>query len=69
MCSSDLPGFDGDETKLGFSPEELDYLRRFKAQNDEWLKTTIAQDRDGVPEITYEAIDTSLVPPRPRKYD
>lgn len=63
------PDFDGDETKLGFSPEELDYLRRFKAQNDEWLKTTIAQDRDGVPEITYEAIDTSLVPPRPRKYD
>jgi succinate dehydrogenase / fumarate reductase flavoprotein subunit len=63
------PAFNGDESQLGFSPEHLDYMRRFKAQNDEWLKSTIAVDRDGVPEISYEEIDTSLVPPRPRKYD
>ena len=41
-----------------------------KAQNDKWLKTTIAlPGKDGEPELTYESVNTSLVEPKPRKYD
>lgn len=42
----------------------------FEAQNRKWLKSTIAtwnHDRQQ-PELTYEEIDTSLIPPRPRLY-
>jgi succinate dehydrogenase / fumarate reductase flavoprotein subunit len=42
----------------------------FEANNQKWLKSTIAvwnQDA-GQPEITYEEVDTSLIPPRPRLY-
>ncbi|HIE79865.1 MAG TPA: hypothetical protein EYQ03_04245, partial [Nitrospinaceae bacterium] len=34
-----------------------------------WLKTTVAQYKNNQPEITYEEVNTSLVTPRPRKYD
>lgn len=33
-----------------------------------WLKTTIAKYRPGGPELSYEAVDTSLLKPRERKY-
>ena len=52
-----------------FPHEHLDYMKRFEENNKKWLKTTIAQYKDNEPEITYEEIDTSLVTPRPRKYD
>jgi succinate dehydrogenase / fumarate reductase flavoprotein subunit len=55
--------------KDAFSPEHLDYMKRFEANNEKWLKTTIATYKNGGPEITYEQVDTSLVAPRPRKYD
>ncbi len=42
---------------------------RFEQNNQRWLKTTIAgHSADGEPEITYEEVDTSLIPPRPRLY-
>jgi succinate dehydrogenase / fumarate reductase flavoprotein subunit len=33
-----------------------------------FLKTTIAEHTPDGPRITYEPVDTSLIPPRPRKY-
>ncbi len=52
-----------------FKPEHLEYMRRFEANNDQWLKSTIASYQDNQPKITYEEVDTSLITPRPRKYD
>lgn len=62
-----------------FAPDHLDYMQKFEENNNKWLKTTVASyvKRDtsgeyyanGGPEITYEAVDTSLIAPRPRKYD
>ena len=33
-----------------------------------FLKTTIAEHTDDGPRISYEPVDTTLIPPRPRKY-
>ena len=41
---------------------------RFEQNNRRWLKSTIARCQYGDPEITYEDVDTSLIPPRPRLY-
>ena len=41
---------------------------RFEANNAKWLKTTVAQWTGDEVEITYEDVDTSLIPPRPRLY-
>lgn len=43
---------------------------RFAENNRKWLKSTIADWRadDRQPAITYEEVDTSLIPPRPRLY-
>ena len=42
---------------------------RFQENNRKWLKSTIAAYAgDGDPELSYEEIDTSLIPPRPRLY-
>jgi succinate dehydrogenase / fumarate reductase flavoprotein subunit len=42
----------------------------FQANNDKWLKSTIAtwNHETQQPDITYEDVDTSLIPPRPRRY-
>jgi succinate dehydrogenase / fumarate reductase flavoprotein subunit len=46
-----------------------DWCNRFDAQNEKWLKTTIAElDADGQPQLSYEDVDVSLIPPRPRLY-
>ena len=52
-----------------FAPEHLAYMKRFSENNKKWLKTTIATYKDGGPDISYEPVDTSLIVPRPRKYD
>ena len=52
-----------------FAPEHLAYMKRFSENNIKWLKTSIATYKNGGPEISYEAVDTSLIAPRPRKYD
>ena len=42
---------------------------RFAENNRKWLKTTIAAlAPDGEPQLRYEDVDTSLIPPRPRLY-
>jgi len=42
---------------------------RFEANTRKWLKSTIGtHGADGHPVITYEDVDTSLLPPRPRLY-
>ena len=43
---------------------------RFAANNEKWLKSTIAtwNDETEQPDLTYEEVDTSLIPPRPRLY-
>ena len=40
----------------------------FKLRNDRWLKSTIAVHNGREPKLTYEDVDTSLIPPRPRTY-
>ena len=50
-------------------------MKRFAENNEKWLKTTIAEYKNGTsrseggPEISYEDVDTSLITPRPRKYN
>jgi succinate dehydrogenase / fumarate reductase flavoprotein subunit len=41
---------------------------RFEANNAKWLKSTIAQWTGDEVELSYEDVDTSLIPPRPRLY-
>ena len=42
---------------------------RFEENNRRWLKSTIATSlADGETELSYEEIDTSMIPPRPRLY-
>ena len=42
---------------------------RFEANNRKWLKSTIATlSADGEPQLSYEAVDTTLIHPRPRLY-
>ena len=42
----------------------------FEASNRKWLKSTIATWNSGSsqPELAYEDVDTSIIPPRPRLY-
>ncbi|HEV3020825.1 MAG TPA: succinate dehydrogenase flavoprotein subunit, partial [Pirellulales bacterium] len=42
---------------------------QFEANTQKWLKSTIATlSTDGEPQLSYEDVDTSLIPPRPRLY-
>lgn len=46
------------------------YKPEFPERDDEnWLKTTIATWTESGPEFSYEPVDVSLIPPRPRRYD
>ena len=50
--------------------EAVAWCDRFEANNQKWLRSTIADwntHRDQ-PELSYEDVDTSLIPPRPRLY-
>lgn len=49
--------------------EAEEWCDRFEANTKKWLKSTIAKHgADGHPQISYEDVDTSLIPPRPRLY-
>jgi len=56
--------------------DDPDELRRqaktwcdsFRKKNEKWLKSTIAEYAPDGPKISYEEVDTSLIPPRPRTY-
>ncbi len=41
---------------------------QFEANNEKWLKSTVAQYDGEHPQISYEEVDVSLIPPRPRLY-
>jgi succinate dehydrogenase / fumarate reductase, flavoprotein subunit len=56
--------------ELPVYPEgHLEYMQKFEENNKKWLKSTIAEYKNNEPEISYEDIDTSILTPRPRKYD
>jgi succinate dehydrogenase / fumarate reductase, flavoprotein subunit len=57
---------DGDERRR----EAEQWCDDFEANNRKWLKSTIAtwNRETSQPELTYEDVDTSLIPPRPRLY-
>ena len=59
----------GEVQENEFPPGHLAYMKRFEECNKRWLNTTIAEYKNHRPEISFEAVDTSLVQPRPRKYD
>lgn len=40
----------------------------FQASTNKWLKSSIATCKNGDVEVTYEDVDVSLIPPRPRLY-
>lgn len=45
------------------------YRQAWKRQNDDWLKTTLATCGDHGPEISYQPVDLSVLPPEePRDY-
>ncbi|MCB9849938.1 MAG: FAD-binding protein, partial [Phycisphaerales bacterium] len=48
--------------------EAVEWCKKFKARNDEWLKSTVVSYNDGDLEFAYEPVDISLIPPRPRTY-
>ena len=66
---------DGYLNDSAFDQKHLAYMKRFAENNKKWLKTTIAEYKNGTsgseggPEISYEDVDTSLISPRPRKYN
>ncbi len=64
----DMPGVDADEPQQRRRQAEQ-WCDRFKAKNEKWLKTTAAtwREREG-PQLSYEDVDASLIPPRPRLY-
>ncbi|EXJ13899.1 succinate dehydrogenase (quinone) flavoprotein subunit [Imhoffiella purpurea] len=57
------------EGKFPGDPEYEDYRARWKANNDRWLKTSVAEWRPDGPAIRYEAVDLGVYPPTdPRDY-
>ncbi|PHX98895.1 MAG: succinate dehydrogenase flavoprotein subunit [Planctomycetaceae bacterium] len=49
--------------------EAQEWCDRFEQNTKRWLKSTIASHgADGDPQIVFEDVDTSLLPPRPRLY-
>lgn len=48
--------------------EAEEWCDAFEANTEKYLKSTIAEWDGEEPEITYENVDTSLIPPRPRLY-
>jgi succinate dehydrogenase / fumarate reductase flavoprotein subunit len=63
-----MPGLDATEPAQRQRQAE-EWCDRFEANTRKWLKTSSAKlAADGQPQITYEDVDTSLIPPRPRLY-
>jgi succinate dehydrogenase / fumarate reductase flavoprotein subunit len=63
-----MPGISATDP-AGKRREAEAWCDRFEASTRKWLKSTIARcGVDGNPEISYQDVDTSLIPPRPRLY-
>ena len=57
------------EGKFPGDPEFEEYRAKWKANNEQWLKTTIADYTPDGPEISYEDVDTTVLPvEQPRDY-
>ncbi|WP_177418843.1 succinate dehydrogenase (quinone) flavoprotein subunit [endosymbiont of Lamellibrachia barhami] len=57
------------EGKFPGDPEFEAYREAWKRKNDQWLKTTLAEHNGDGPRISYETVDTSIIPPeQPRDY-
>ncbi len=57
------------EGKFPGDPEFEEYKAKWKANNDKWLKATIATHTEDGPEIEYQPVDASVLPPtKPRDY-
>ncbi|MEE9296098.1 MAG: succinate dehydrogenase flavoprotein subunit [Phycisphaerae bacterium] len=56
------------ESPDGLRRQAVAWCEAFAANNDKWLKTTIAEHTSDGPRFSYEEVDTSLIPPRPRTY-
>ncbi len=64
----DMPGIDSEDPTERRREAEA-WCDKFEEKNRKWLKSTIATfDRHGEPKLSYEDVDTSLIPPRPRLY-
>lgn len=48
--------------------EAEQWCDNFEANTKKWLKTTVSTWNGQEPVLTYEDVDTSLIPPRPRLY-
>ena len=62
-----MPGLDGANPAELRRQAEL-WCDRFEANTQKWLKSTIATVANGDVVLSYEDVDTSLIPPRPRLY-
>lgn len=57
------------EGKFPGDPEYDQYVDRWMANNEKWLKTTVAKHTAAGPEISFRDVDTSILPPEtPRDY-
>jgi len=57
------------EGKFPGDPEWDAYVDQWKANNDRWLKSTVATFTDDGPAIDFRPVDTSVLPPEtPRDY-
>ena len=57
------------EGKFPGDPEFEEYREKWKINNEQWLKTTVAEHSESGPVISYEDVDTSLLPvDKPRDY-
>lgn len=62
-----IPAPDADDpAKL--REQATQWCKAFKEMKEKWLKSTIAEHAEDGPKFSYEAVDTSLIPPRPRTY-
>jgi len=63
-----MPGLESTEPAEHRRQAEA-WCDKFEANTKKWLKSTIATVKPGEdPVLTYEDVDTSLIPPRPRLY-
>jgi len=63
-----MPGLTADDPRERRRQAE-EWCEQFDANTEKWLKSSVATlTDDGEPDIAYEEIDTSLIPPRPRLY-
>jgi len=65
----DMPGIDAEASPAEKRRQAEKWCDAFEEKNRKWLKTTIAEiDSQGEPRLSYEEVDASLIPPRPRLY-